>query len=61
MAAMDRVLAPISPDETAAALRLLKVLEEYRQMGPAEAPAWSRRITTWARFNEVGAEAEPSG
>jgi hypothetical protein len=54
---MDCVLASMSPDDTAAALRLLKVLEECRQMGPAEAEAWRRRITGWARFNEVGAEA----
>ena len=57
---MDRVLASMSPVDTVAALRLLKVLEECRQMDAAEADAWRRRITGWARFNAVGAEAEPS-
>jgi hypothetical protein len=41
--AMDRVLASMPPDDTAAALRLLKVLEECRQMSPTEAEAWRRR------------------
>ena len=53
------------PDDTAAALRLLKVLEECRQMDAAEAEAWRRRITGWARFNavelEVEVESAPSG
>ena len=57
MDAMDRVIAEMSSDDTAAALRLLKVLEECRQMSPTEADQWRRRITGWARFNEVGAEA----
>ena len=56
---MDRVIASMSPDDTAAALRLLKVLEECRQMGPIEAEAWRRRIAGWARFNAVEAEAAP--
>ena len=60
MNAMDRVLASMSPDDTAAALRLLKVLEECRQMDSAEAEAWRRRITGWARFNAVDAGAPPS-
>ena len=60
MDAMDRVLAAMSPDDTGAALRLLKVLEECRQMDATEAEAWRRRITGWARFNAVGAEAELS-
>jgi len=34
----------MSPDDTAAALRLLKVLEECRQMGPTAAEAGRRRI-----------------
>ena len=55
-----RVLASMSPDDTAAALRLPKVLEECRQTDAAEAEAWRRRITGWAGFNAVGAEAEPS-
>ena len=33
----ERVIASMSPADTAAALRLLKVLEECRQMSPAEA------------------------
>ena len=59
MGATDRVIASMSPDDTAAALRLLKVLEECRQIDPTEAEAWRRRITGWARFNAVGAEAKP--
>jgi hypothetical protein len=47
MDAMDRVLAETSPDDTAAALRLLKVLEECRQISPVEAEAWRRRIKAW--------------
>jgi hypothetical protein len=50
---MDRGLASVSPDATAAALRLLKVLEECGQMSPAEAKAARRRITGWARFLHV--------
>jgi len=60
MDAMDRVLASMSPDDTAAALRLLKVLEECRQMDAVEAEAWRRRITGWERFNDVDAAAAPS-
>jgi hypothetical protein len=37
MDAIDRVIASMSPDDTAAALRLLKVLEECLQMSPTEA------------------------
>jgi hypothetical protein len=55
MDAMDRVIVSMSPDDTAAALGLLKVLEECRQMSPAEAQEWRRRITGWARFNEAEA------
>jgi hypothetical protein len=29
-------------------------------MSPTEAEEWRRRITAWARFNEVGAEEGPS-
>jgi hypothetical protein len=54
MDAMDGVLAPTSPDDTAAALRLLKVLVECRQMDPSDAEEWRRRITGWAPFNVVG-------
>jgi len=57
---MDRVLASMSPDDTAAALRLLKVLEECRQMSPTGAEEWRRRITGWAGFNDVDAESPPS-
>ena len=57
---MDRVLASLSQDDTLAALRLLKVLEECRQMDAVEAEDWRRRITGWARFNAVGAETPPS-
>jgi len=42
------------PDDTAAALRLLKVLVECRQMDPSDAEEWRRRIEGWARFNVVG-------
>jgi len=61
MDAMDRVIAEMSPDDTAVALRLLKVLEECWQMRPTEAEAWRRRIAGWARFNAVEAETVPSG
>ena len=44
----------------AAALRLLKVLEECRQIDPTEVETWRLRITGWVRLNEVRAEAEPS-
>jgi len=57
MDAMDRMLASMSPDDTAAALRLLSVLGECRQMSPTEAREWRRRITGWARFPEVGTAA----
>jgi hypothetical protein len=57
---MDRVLASMSPDDTAAALRLLNVLEECHQMTAGEAEAWRRRVAGWARFNEVGEDAAPS-
>jgi hypothetical protein len=36
MDAMDRVIASMSPDDTAAPLRLLKLLEECRQMRRSE-------------------------
>jgi hypothetical protein len=57
---MDRVLASMSPADTVASLRLLNVLEACRQMSPTEAEEWRRRITGWARFNEVGTEPEPN-
>jgi hypothetical protein len=50
----------MSPADTAAALRVLKVLEECGQMTATEAGEWRRRITAWAGFNAVGAEAAPS-
>ena len=45
MDAMDRVIASMSPDDAGAALRLLKILEECRQMDATEAETWRRRIT----------------
>jgi hypothetical protein len=50
----------MSPDDTAAALRLLKVLEECRQMSATEAETWRRRIVGWARLNAVDDAAPPS-
>jgi hypothetical protein len=61
MDAMDDVIASLSPDNTAAALRLLRVLEDYRQMSPTEAEEWRRRVMAWARFNSVEAKTAPSG
>ena len=60
MDAMDRVIASMSPADTVAALRLLKVLEECRQMDSTEAEEWRRRIMGWARFNQVASEAPPN-
>ena len=60
MDALPGRLAPTSPDNSAVALRLLKGLEECRQMSPAEAEAWRRRIEGCARFIAVGAGAESS-
>jgi hypothetical protein len=60
MDAMDAVIAAMSPDDTAAALRLLTVLVECRQMDPSDAEEWRRRIKGWARFNEVDTETPPS-
>ena len=51
MDAMDRVIVSTSPEDTVAALRLLKVLEECRQMRSTEAEAWRRRIMGWARYH----------
>ena len=51
----------MSPDDTAAALRLLNVLEACRHMSPAEAEAWRQRITGWARYNGVEAGAAANG
>lgn len=50
MDAIDRVIAEMSPDDTVAALRLLRVLEESGQMHFTEAEAWRRQITEWARW-----------
>jgi hypothetical protein len=60
MDSMDDMIASMSPKDTAAALRLLKVLVECRQMGPSDAEEWRRRILGWARFNAVEAKATPS-
>jgi hypothetical protein len=56
---MDRVIASMSPDDTVAALRLLKVLEECRQMSRTEPAEWRRRITGCARFHGAETEATP--
>ena len=56
---MDRVIASMSPDDTAAALRLLKVLVECWRMDPIDAEEWSRRIVGWARFNAVNTDVAP--
>src|SRR5258706_13587352 len=48
-----------SPHDTAAALRLLKVLVECRQMDPGDAEEWGRRIEGWARFSAVEAGTRP--
>ena len=42
MDAMDRVIASRSPDDTGAALRLLKVLEESRRVSSATFPFFFR-------------------
>jgi hypothetical protein len=60
MDAMDDVIASMSPDDAAAALRLLKVPVECRQMDPRDAEEWRRRIVGWARFNSVEAEKAPN-
>jgi hypothetical protein len=60
MDAMDRVIASMSPEDAAAALRLLKLLEECGQMKPVEAADWMLRIAGWAWFNAVEAEAAAS-
>lgn len=57
---MDDVIASMSPDDTVAALRPLKVLEDCRQVSPAEAEEWRRRITGWARYHVVEAETHMS-
>ena len=35
-------------------------MEAHGQIGTREAEVWRRRITGWARFNEVAAEVTPS-
>jgi hypothetical protein len=57
---MDRLLAKMSPDDAAAALRLIRLLEECGQMMPVEAAEWILRIAGWTWFNAVKAEAAPS-
>jgi hypothetical protein len=54
---MDRLIASMSPDDSAAALRLLEVLEECHQVSSTEVEEWRRRITGWGRFNGVDSEA----
>jgi len=54
MDAMDRVIAEMSPDDTAAALRLSNGLEACRQMSPTEADQWRRRIEARADFDQLG-------
>lgn len=60
MDVMDRVIAEMSPVDTAAALRLLKLLEECGQMEPVEAAEWMLRIAEWAWFNAVEIDAPAS-
>ena len=60
MDAMDRVIAEMSPDDTAVALRLLKVPEECGEVRPVEAGDWGRRIVGWAAFSSLEVEAAPS-
>jgi len=50
---MDRVIATRSADDTAVALRLLKVLEESGQMTLIEVGEWRRRIDGWERFGAI--------
>lgn len=54
------MIAEMSADDTAAGSRLLKVLKDCRQIDAAEAEKSRLRITGWARFNQLEAEAEPS-
>jgi hypothetical protein len=60
MDAMDRLIASLSPVDTAAALRLLMILEECGQMSSGEAEAWRRRITGWAQFHTVEENTTPN-
>lgn len=60
MDAKDRLIAWLPPEDITAALRLLKVLEDCRQMSPTEAEGWRRRIKGWARFHQVDAETAPN-
>jgi hypothetical protein len=60
MNAMDQVIAEMSPDDTAAARRLLKVLEECGEMGSAEAERRGQRTVGWAAFNALNVDAAPS-
>lgn len=53
----DRLASWLRPDDVEPALRLLYLFEQHGGIGPREAEEWRRRITAWARFNEVGAEA----
>jgi len=41
-------------------MRLLRVLEECRQIDPAEAEGWRRRIMVSARLNAWEEAAQPS-
>ena len=54
---MDRVLASKFADDTVAALRLLNVLEECRQMDEIEANEWRRRIAGCAWFKQSASVA----
>lgn len=60
MTAMDRVIASMSPDDTFAALGLLKLLEERGQMQPGEAHDWRRRIVGLVEFRELEGDATPT-
>lgn len=60
MAAMNHVIASLSPDDTDAALGLLELLEECGQMDTDEAAEWRWRINGWVRFQLVDPETVPS-
>lgn len=56
---MDRLIEWLRPDDTAAVLRLLLVLEECGQMSSIEAAEWRRRIIGWGRFNALEVDVPP--
>jgi hypothetical protein len=60
MAPIDRLAAWLRPEDVEPALRLLSLFEQHGRIDPSEAEERRRRITAWARFNEEGAETQPS-